>query len=463
MAFRPESFTIKKYIEETYPELVAPIETFQWSQWKSGDNLPNGKKVIGDSLVVLAGYLASVDGEILSIEIDFLKDIVPLFSELNYTVDSVTKSVHHNPIFSDIRVPATVQVLDIYDKTHGTNYSEKARPMFFRFANAYIKADGNIAIQEQETLSKFKQLLYPNDTSKPSIRNESTPSLTEHVQKNVPTRSLEDLLTELNSFIGLETVKNDVIQMVNFLKVQQMRQTRGMLSVPVSRHLVFYGNPGTGKTTIARLLALIYKSLNVISTGHLVETDRSGLVAGYVGQTAIKVREVVSKAIGGVLFIDEAYSLTGEGQDYGSEAVDTSVKLMEDNRDDLIVIVAGYTEKMNKFLQSNPGLKSRFNKYFSFEDYSPTQLVSIFELFCKSAGFLLTPEARDKVFGIFILLSKVKDETFGNARLARNVFEQTINNQANRIISIMDITEQTLSTIEVVDVPGEVEIHAIRP
>lgn len=195
----------------------------------------------------------------------------------------------------------------------------------------------------------------------------------------------------------------------------------------------------------------------MISKGHLVETDRSGLVAGYVGQTALTVREVVTQALGGVLFIDEAYALTVDGQDFGQEAIDTLIKLMEDNRDDLIVIVAGYPDKMSKFLASNPGLKSRFNKYFYFDDYSPPQLVEIFGMFCSNSGYRLSREASEQLHAIFHALYSARDYTFGNARLARNVFEQTINNQANRIISLPSIDEDVLSTIEAVDIPGAFE------
>ncbi len=218
--------------------------------------------------------------------------------------------------------------------------------------------------------------------------------------------------------------------------------------------MVILGNPGTGKTTVARLLSNVYKSLGILSKGHLIETDRAGLVAGYVGQTALKVKEVAEKALGGILFIDEAYTLSsGSGEDFGQEAIDTLLKFMEDNRDDLIVVVAGYTEKMENFLSSNPGLRSRFNRFLNFDDYNPSQLVQIFELFCAKAGFQLSEMAEQKVEVLFSSMYEKRDDTFGNGRLARNIFEMTINNQANRIITLPDIDERTLSLIDENDIP----------
>jgi stage V sporulation protein K len=276
-----------------------------------------------------------------------------------------------------------------------------------------------------------------------------------------PPRPLEELLAELDALVGLERVKRDVRELTNFLKVQKLREEQGLKSLPVSRHLVFYGNPGTGKTTVARLLAQIYRTLGVLRRGHLVETDRAGMVAGYVGQTAPKVSEVVKRALGGVLFVDEAYTLSsGGGNDFGREAVETLLKLMEDHRDDLVVIVAGYTGKMQEFLDSNPGLRSRFNKHVHFDDYDENQLVKIFQVFCRKADFNLTPEAERELALLFRVLTAARDETFGNARTARNLFEATLSKQANRLVSLPEVNKEILSSIEAADIPGHEELRS---
>jgi AAA+ superfamily predicted ATPase len=284
----------------------------------------------------------------------------------------------------------------------------------------------------------------PNQAKQTKIQK-PTPEVT-----NIP----ENLLNELDSLAGLETVKEQVLELVNFIKVQRLRQIKGLPVTPISLHTVFYGNPGTGKTSVARLLSNIFKSLGVLSKGHLVETDRSGLVAGYVGQTALKVNEIVNQALGGILFIDEAYALTeSDKEDFGREAIDTLIKQMEDHRDDLVVIVAGYTEKMEHFLQSNPGLRSRFNRYWKFEDYTADQLLEIFDSFCKNDGFRLSIDAKKRLAEIFQRAYEQRNQTFGNARLARNLFESTISNQASRIVNMRNPSADILATIEPNDIP----------
>jgi Cdc6-like AAA superfamily ATPase len=258
-----------------------------------------------------------------------------------------------------------------------------------------------------------------------------------------PSRPIEELLSELNAMIGLAEVKAQVRMVTNLLRVAQMRQTRHLPVPDTSHHLVFTGNPGTGKTTVARLLAEIYRTLGVVDKGQLVETERSGLVAGFVGQTAIKTTEVFESATGGVLLIDEAYALLGGQQgDFGREAVDTLVKLLEDRRDEVAVIVAGYPDEMAEFLDANPGLRSRFPRTITFPDYTTDELVAIFELLGRESSYQLTAEARERLHRC--LDAEPRGKGFGNGRLARNLFEAAIGRQANRIVGLTDPSDADL-------------------
>lgn len=279
---------------------------------------------------------------------------------------------------------------------------------------------------------------------------------TEPIIKEGKQEDVNDLMAELNSLIGLKSVKEDLNALINLMKVQKMREENGMKQADINKHMVFMGNPGTGKTTVARLLSGIYAGIGVVKKGHLVEVDRSGLVSGYVGQTAMKVQDIVEEALGGILFVDEAYTLTSnKGQnDFGQEAVDTLLKAMEDHRDDLIVIVAGYTELMEAFLDSNPGLRSRFNKFIEFEDYTAKEEFEIFCSMCKNQDYALSKEALEEAKRFFKERCENKTETYANARDVRNYLEKAVSNQATRIVRMEDVNKETLAMLEKEDLEG---------
>jgi stage V sporulation protein K len=307
-----------------------------------------------------------------------------------------------------------------------------------------------------EKTRKLTGIVVENALKAPQVKESSA-----NESKEINFENLDTVLNKLNSLVGLQNVKTEILELINFLKIQKLREERGLQTKPLSRHFVFYGNPGTGKTTVARLLSQIFHQLGILSKGHLVETDRSGLVAGYVGQTALKVSEVVNSAIGGILFIDEAYSLNSGGDtDFGQEAIDTLIKLMEDNREDLIVIVAGYPNEMEGFVASNPGLRSRFNRFLLFNDYDSEELVDIFLVFAENNGYSISDSTKQKVSDVFTYLHNNKSKNFSNARLVRNLFEKSINNQANRIVEMDEIDEDSLSKIEQSDIPDLGELSS---
>ena len=291
------------------------------------------------------------------------------------------------------------------------------------------------------------------EKEKPAIVGPDSAPAQQPEAEEIPPPTLEELKAELSGYIGLSNIKDEVNGLINMMTVYKMPQEHGLPTLDMSMHMVFTGNPGTGKTMIARLMAKVYHTLAILSKGQLVEVDRSGLVAGYVGQTAIKTSEVIQKALGGVLFIDEAYALNGGGEtDFGQEAIDTLLKAMEDHRDDLVVIVAGYDELMHKFIRSNPGLESRFNRYLQFEDYTVEEMVDIFEMQCKKGCYVLDEAAKAAVRECIECESLAGGISFGNARGVRNVFEHILGAQNNRLAGMEKVTKEDLMQIRKEDV-----------
>lgn len=322
---------------------------------------------------------------------------------------------------------------------------DKLAAHYIRYANILLKADGAISPEEETILKNINRICTNPKVNIAGVKQSEVPE----------NETLEDVLKELNQLIGLKNIKADVDSLINFLKIQKAREEQSLATTDRTLHAVFMGPPGTGKTTVARLIGRIYKHLGYLESGHLVETDRAGLVAGYVGQTALRVDEVVKSAIDGVLFIDEAYALVKEdnNRDFGSEAVETLLKRMEDHRKDLAVIVAGYSEEMKTFIESNPGLKSRFNRYFKFNHYDGKEMLDIFKLYAVKADFKLNEEAEEKLSFILDGMFEKKDERFGNARVVRNLFEECVANQANRIVKINELTKDVLVTLTEPDIP----------
>lgn len=263
-----------------------------------------------------------------------------------------------------------------------------------------------------------------------------------------------DPYQELDELIGLESVKEEVHTLANFAKIQQQRKAQGLKVPKMSFHLVFTGSPGTGKTTVARIVARIYKDLGILKSGHTVETDRSGLVAEYVGQTATKTNAVIDSALNGVLFIDEAYALVPEnaGSDYGQEAISTLLKRMEDDRDKLVVIIAGYPNEMKRFIDSNPGLQSRFTRYINFPDYTDKELFDIFQLYLNKNQYTITDDAAELLKNNLNYVVANKTKNFGNARYVRNIFERAVEQQANRLSAKRSISDEELSLLTKEDI-----------
>lgn len=383
------------------------------------------------------------------INIDFAKNLL----------ESCKKLVGYEP---ENFHPLEIVALAAYDFTHGTTHADLYSHLLTSFALLCAKNDGEISDSEKEYLLKFNSSLHDAvDLGKEVARKKKNSTTNQELNKiqhqdnllkdsSQPYKS--ESLETLKSLIGIDEVKSEIARILNSVKISKIREERGLPATSGISHFVFHGNPGTGKTTVARLLASALRDIGALSKGQLIEVDRSGVVAGYVGQTAEKTRQIVESAIGGVLFIDEAYTLSKEGNDFGQEAIDTLLKMMEDHRENLVVVAAGYTDKMKEFIDSNPGLASRFQKHIFFEDYTPAELFQIFTKMVSDAKMILSENAIIKIKDILEKAYMNRDNSFGNARMVRNIFHKSIGMQADRLVTIENITEEDLQTLTADDI-----------
>ncbi|MBF2029536.1 MAG: AAA family ATPase [Oscillatoriales cyanobacterium C42_A2020_001] len=420
---------------------------------------------IGDLQAALSDFNRSIDIETTSSNYWSRGRIYEQLGELQLALDDYTSSINLSPsdptnyisrAFLWEKAGYFDQAVDDYTTALELD-PKNADSLFFR-ACAYQEL--GMDAEALADLIKLREIDPERDNLDEQIQviqvrlGEQIQPVTAQNNELEETENLETLLSKLDQLTGLPNVKAEVRKLVNLVRVQQLRRERGLATPPLSLHLVFTGNPGTGKITVARLISQIYKALGLLSKGHVVEVDRSGLVAGFVGQTALKVKDVVTSAKGGILFIDEAYTLVSgvsNGSDFGREAIDTLLKAMEDHRDDFVVIVAGYPEQMSAFLSSNPGLQSRFNKHIAFDDYTINELSEILQNLCASSGYFLNEAAVHYATELLQDLVNQDPVAFGNARGVRNLFEQAIAAQASRVIEIKHPSEVDLCTLDATD------------
>lgn len=423
------------------------------------------KKDITKDYVDYLSYLSATDGFISENEADY---IVEYFG-LSLSASLLKEYIEENNTFSvhfETQVPQSLKMIvdgeieGLKDNSEAQSFGKAFIEIEDILARDFLSCDGSIGESEEEAREAYYEHLrqylverIPQFDCRESAldyhKAETIEDIPIYDENGNKVSSLNQLLGELEELVGLSIVKEDVLSLVHLQEINKLRKKRGFKTIPISKHLVFVGNPGTGKTTVARLIGQLYHAMGILSKGQLIETDRSGLVAGYVGQTALKTKEVIDNALGGILFIDEAYTLSPKdgGNDFGQEAIDTILKAMEDYRDDFVVIVAGYPDLMSRFIASNPGLASRFNKYFFFEDYTSEELLDIFKSMCKKAGYNCEPEALEYVRTVLDKRCQEKDSNFSNARMVRNYFENAIVNQANRLFGKSKPTDEELITL----------------
>lgn len=474
-------YSLKNKIEATF-RMVDDVQNFDPSLTRAtGMTL---REMLKYNLLQFCGFLFESDGTDGRGELDFIRDYLGTYMNISQFLKFKYGKCMDDDFINT--APRTLLYTVKHDLSDGSLKAPSGRPiskeivdLYKDFGAAFVAINGE-TVTEIANLSNYGIMLddflkqynlyftdgLPKNRVNPKSKNlrgnksglkdkklEESRVVIQN-QGDEPEETLEQLMEELNTLVGLKSVKQDLTNLINLVKVRKLREERGMKQPETTLHLVFSGNPGTGKTTVARLLAKIYKVLGVVSQGQLIEVDRSNLVAGYIGQTAVQTAEIVESALGGILFIDEAYTLTkgGDEKDFGQEAVDTILKLMEDNRDDLIVIVAGYTDKMEEFVNSNPGLKSRFNKYIFFSDYSGKELTKIFNNMCAKQEYVTNEEAAAFVEDFLTKKAKAHEPNFANAREARNYLERCIERQATRIVNIENISDDDLKTLTIDDV-----------
>ncbi|MBR2837847.1 MAG: AAA family ATPase [Kiritimatiellae bacterium] len=325
----------------------------------------------------------------------------------------------------------------------------------YRWASLIAKADGTVTKAESETLAAILEMHHGSGSNvRISESHAGLPAAEgrKSLPEARPGRTIHDAMQSLDALVGLDPVKQDVKALAKFIEIQRKRRDAGLRQTPISYHCVFTGNPGTGKTTVARILADIFRELGVSKRGHLVETDRSGLIGEYVGQTAVKTNKVIDSALDGVLFIDEAYTLAqGGDRDYGGEAIATLLKRMEDDRDRLIVVLAGYTDEMKTFIDSNPGLRSRFSRYIHFPDYTADELARIFLSIAEKSEYSCDQDVRASIVQVMENAVRTRDRSFGNGRFVRNMFEKAIQRQAVRLSTVAPLTAEMLSELTLHD------------